>query len=316
MGEAAHARCTAFAPASVGNVGVGFDLLGHGFPAVGDRVTALRRERPGVEIESLSQVPEDIPMDPARNTAGRAAQAVIERAGVDWGVVLRVEKGVPVGAGMGGSGASAVAAAVAVNGLLAEPLPQPQVLDCALQGEEVATGARVTDNVAASLLGGLVFSVDGDPPLAVRLPVPKQLYCSLVYPALQIRTRESRQALASQVPLEIVVRQNANLAGVLTGCQRGDWDMLARFLRDVMIEPQRCGGVRGFDQVRLAAMQAGALGVSLSGSGPSMFAWARGLDRAEAIRRAMSRAFDQQQISNRAWVCPVASEGALILERA
>jgi len=316
VGRAPYARCTAFAPASVGNVGVGFDLLGHGFPALGDRVTAERRALPGVELAPIPDAPQDIPTDPARNTAGRAAQAVLEQAGVNGGVLLRVHKGVPVGAGMGGSGASAVAAAVAVNGLLGEPLAQHQLLECALQGEEVATGARVTDNVAASLLGGLVFSADGAPPLAVRLPVPEELYCSLVHPALQIRTRESRRALAPQVPLEVVVRQCANLAGVLVGCQRGDWSMLARFLRDVMIEPQRCTAVRGFDQARQAALQAGALGVSLSGSGPSMFAWARGRERAEAICRAMASAFDDQQVNNRAWAWPVASDGALIVERA
>lgn len=298
----------------MGNVAVGFDLLGQAFDAVGDTVQASRSEQPGIVIRCRGPGSDGLPLDAARNTAGRAAQAVLERAGRPWGVELVLEKGIPVGSGLGGSGASAVAAAVAVSGLLDAPLPVEVLLDCALEGEAVATGARVVDNVASSLLGGLVFAADGDPPLARRLVVPDSLYCVVVHPELVINTGESRKGLAGQVSREVAVAQLTNLAGVLTGCQQGDFGLLARFLRDVMIEPQRAAQVPGFYRVQAAALGAGALGCSLSGSGPSIFAWCCNREEAGAVASAMSGAYADMGVSHHHWVSPVNSKGAFVVE--
>lgn len=305
--------CTARAPGSVGNVAVGFDVLGQAFDAVGDTVRACRRAAPGIEIRCSGPGSDTLPRDVAGNTAGRAAQAVLEKAGVRWGLSLALDKGIPPGSGLGGSGASAVAAAVAVNGLLEQPLGLESLLDCALEGEAVATGARVVDNVASSLLGGLVFAADGHPPLARRLPVPESLTCVVVLPELAINTGQSRTQLASMVSREVAVRQMANLAGVLAGCQQGDYSLLARFLRDVMIEPQRAAQVPGFYQVQEAAMGAGALGCSLSGSGPSLFSWCRSPQNAAIVAQAMGGVFASRGIGHRHWVGPVNSAGAAVV---
>jgi len=296
-------------------VGVGFDCLGHAFPALGDRVTAIAEARAGVRLRLAPGVTSELPLDPESNTAGRAAQRVLDRAGASWGVALVLDKAIPVASGLGGSAASSVAATMAVNGLLEVSLDSGALLDCALEGEAAATGARVTDNVAASMLGGLVFSADGDPPLARRLPVPAELFCSLVYPSLRIDTQQSRGGLSSTVELGAAVIQSSNLAGVLIACQTGEWTLMARFLRDVMIEPQRCKQVPGFARVKEAAIATGALGCSLSGSGPSMFAWSRGMRVAEQVRVAMQSVFTDLGIENQGWVCPVASKGAEIVER-
>jgi len=297
-------------------VGVGFDLLGHAFPALGDRVAAVAESAAGVRLKLGSGSVGALPLEPCSNTAARAAQRVLQLAGVSWGVGLELDKAIPLGSGLGGSAASAVAATLAVNGLLDPPLGPGALLDCALEGEAVATGARVTDNVAASMLGGLVFCADGDPPVAVRVSVPKQLFCSLVCPELRIDTQRSRSGLKTVTELRTAVAQSTNLAGVLIGCQAGDWGLIGRFLRDVMIEPQRYPQVPGFVTVQQAAMAAGALGCSLSGSGPSMFAWSRGEKTAQRIGVAMQKVFSELGINSRGWTSAVACDGAKIVERA
>jgi homoserine kinase len=310
-----HAEsCTARAPGSVGNVAVGFDILGHAFDAVADQVTARRSTSAGVRLLCSGPGSSGIPLDPEKNTAGKAALAVLQLSNAPWGVDLEIIKGIPVGSGLGGSGASAVAGAVAVNGLLQTPLGKIELLDCALDGEAVATGARVIDNVAASLLGGLVFAVEGKPPLAISVAVPDGLYCALVHPDVVIATEQSRAGLSDQVTRSNAVNQMANLAGVIVGCEQSDFSLLGRFLRDVMIEPQRSGQVRGFDQVQAAAMNAGALGCSLSGSGPSIFAWCQGQALASRVATIMSQEFEQLGIGSRSWISKVDSRGAEVTE--
>jgi homoserine kinase len=307
--------CTARAPGSVGNVAVGFDILGHAFAAVFDQVEARRTDEAGIQLLCAGPGSATLPTLATANTAGRAAQAVLQKANLAWGLQLNILKGIPVASGLGGSAASAVAAAAAVNGLLEHPLSLESVLDCALEGEAVATGSRVIDNVAASLFGGLVFALDGQPPVARSVPVPEGLYCALVHPDLVITTEASRAGLSDQVSRATVVAQMANLAGVLIGCHQTDIPMLGRFLRDCMIEPQRASQVPGFARVQAAALSEGALGCSLSGSGPSIFAWCQGREQAHAVASSMSRVFDDMQIASRRWVSPVAGSGVQIVER-
>jgi homoserine kinase len=299
----------------VGNVAVGFDILGHAFDAVFDEVEARRTDGAGIQLICSGPGSRDLPTLASTNTAGRAAHAVLEKAGLAWGLQLRIVKGIPLGSGLGGSAASAVAAAVAVNGLLEHPLSSESLLDCALEGEAVATGSRVIDNVAASLLGGLVFAQDGEPPMARSVPVPDDLYCALVHPDLVITTAASRAGLSDHVSRETAVTQMANLAGLLIGCHQADMAMLGRFLRDCMIEPQRASQVPGFMQVQASAMATGALGCSLSGSGPSLFAWCQGRQQAQSVANCMSGVFDDMQIASRHWVAPVGGDGAQIVER-
>lgn len=294
---------------------VGFDILGHAFDAVADQVTARRSEHEGVRLRCSGTDCTGISLEPEKNTAGKAALAVLKRSGVSWGVELDVLKGIPVGSGLGGSGASAVAAAVAVNGLLETPLDTGELLDCALDGEAAATGSRVIDNVAASLLGGLVFAVEGKPPLARSVAVPRGLYCALVHPDLVIGTEQSRAGLSEKVSRSTVVNQMANLAGVILGCEHSDFSLIARFLKDVMIEPQRSDQVAGFHQVQAAAMEAGALGCSLSGSGPSVFAWCREEALARTVAERMSQVFERRAVGSRSWVSKVDSRGAEVTER-
>lgn len=305
---------TAFAPASVGNVGVGFDVLGHALDAVGDKVRLTATAGRDIRLETVSGIAIELPQVPEQNTALRALLAIQQEFSLKSGASVSIHKGIPLGSGMGGSAASAVAAVTAADEFWGLNLSLSQRLHFALQGEAAASGALHADNVAPSLLGGLVICGPGEPPTAVRMPVPEGIACVLVHPQIEIRTREAREMLAGTVALADHVRQTMAISGFVAGCYRGDLKMIGRCLRDFVIEPQRCALVPGFRQVQSGAMNAGAMGCSLSGSGPSVFAWVTRANAA-AVRAAMLDAFTAEGIDCDAWISPVDAPGARIEAR-
>ncbi len=305
-------EAVAFAPASVGNVGVGFDVLGHSVQTVGDRVRARRIADRTVRIAAITGVVRELPLEGGRNTAGVAVAALVEAVGLDHGFELTIEKGIPLGSGLGGSAASAVAAVVAANALLSRPLPKLALLKCAMRGEQIASGALHVDNVAPSLYGGLVLTVGIDDPNVKQIPVPACVRCVLVHPHLELPTRKSREVLKESVSLSDVIWQQANLAGFLTGCFTGDLDLIKVSLEDVIIEPQRMLLIPGFQSVKRAALSNGALGCSISGAGPTVFAWCE-QDRAETVCDAMAAAFQLHGLLADQWISPIESAGAQVV---
>ncbi|MFZ0008538.1 MAG: homoserine kinase [Steroidobacteraceae bacterium] len=313
MSAAGVTRATAFAPASVGNVAIGFDILGFSVEALGDRVTVMRRGAPGVEIQEVRGIAGELPRAAADNTAGRALLALAEVARPDFGFTVEIDKGIPLGSGLGGSAASAVAAVVAANALLAAPLERLELLKCAIAGEAVASGARHADNIAPSLFGGLVLTVGIDQPRVKRIPVPHDMRAVIVHPHMFLATSEARAILKRSVELSDFVWQTAHLAGFIAGCYTQDLDMIRASFEDVVIEPQRQALIPGFPEVRRAAMEAGAIGCSISGAGPSMFAWAPS-GVAAAVLAAMQRAFAARQLDTDAWVDALGTDGARLVE--
>jgi homoserine kinase len=304
---------TAFAPASVGNVGVGFDVLGHSFQAIGDRVTARRTPGPGVTIGAITGVAVDLPREPERNTAGMGVLCMLRDLKVDFGIELAIHKGIPLGSGLGGSAASAVAAVVAANALLPEPLGKLELLKFAMKGEQVASGSVHVDNIAPSLYGGLVLTVGIDNPNVKQIPVPSSVRCVLVHPHMMLSTREARQILNRSIDLSDVIWQSANLAGFLTGCFTGDLQLIRESLEDVIIEPQRQVLIPGFKAVKEGARTNGALGCSISGAGPTVFAWCE-QQHAERIRDAMVAAFAAHGLASDAWISTLDPAGARIVD--
>ncbi|HET7231688.1 MAG TPA: homoserine kinase [Longimicrobium sp.] len=304
------ARATAFAPATTSNLAVGFDLLGHPLAGAGDRVTVTRTEAPGVVMGAVTGIAGPLPTDPAANTAGGAVLRLLADHAPELGISVSIDKGIPLGSGIGGSAASAVAAVVAANALLPRPLATAELFPYALAGEAIASGAVHGDNVAPSLFGGLVLVRSADPPDVVPLPAPAGLRCVLVRPDLSVNTRDARAVLPREFPLHDVIHQCANLAGVVAGCYRGDLELIARCLRDVLVEPHRARLIPAFHEVQAAAMQAGALGCSISGAGPSMFAWCVGDEVASSVCGAMVAAFRSAHVEAAGWVSPVDGPGA------
>jgi len=310
----ASTAARAFAPASVGNVAVGFDVLGHSVPVMGDRVHATRTPDCSVRIRDITGVVTGLPRDPARNTASVAVAALTDALQPNHGFELTIDKGIPLASGLGGSAASAVAAVVAANALLEAPVDRLRLLKFAMAGEAVASGAGHVDNIAASLYGGLVLTVGIDHPSVVRIPVPDVVRCVLVHPHLEVATHTARALLARDVSLSDVVWQQANLAGFMAGCFANDLELIRVSLEDVVIEPQRKRLIPGFDRVKEAAMAAGALGCSISGAGPTVFAWCEA-PNADAVNRGMTGIFKANGIATDAWVTAIESAGARVEER-
>lgn len=308
------AEAVAFAPASVGNVAVGFDILGCSVPAVGDKVMARRITERRVRIAGISGVATKLPTDAARNTAGIAVSALMEALQLDHGFELTIEKGIPLGSGLGGSAASAVAAVVAANALLAEPVDKLELLKFAMKGEAIASGTVHVDNVAPSLYGGLILTVGIDDPIVTRIPVPRVVRCVLVHPHIELATRTAREILEPTVSLSDVIWQQANLAGFLAGCFTGDLRLIRASLQDVLIEPQRKVLIPGFERAKQAALTNDALGCSISGAGPTVFAWCEE-PRAETVCRAMVHAFQAEGLASDRWISPIDDVGAQVLER-
>jgi len=307
------AKVTAFAPASIGNVGVGFDMLGLALAGVGDRVSARKTDAPGIsvaDVRGLDGEPHPyLSTDPDHNTASIAAQALWNDYGDRHGVELKVYKGVPLQSGMGSSAASAVAAAVAANQLLRTPLPTASLLPYALAGEKFASGGLHADNVAPSLMGGMVFCPQVLLPEMVRLPVPNGVSAVLLHPELQVNTAHARRSLARGYSMEQWLEQQAYFGGFVAACASSDIQLISKTLKDVIIEPQRSAAVPCFEAVKEAAERGGALGVSLSGSGPSIFALCKD-NVASNLAVAMEQACRGVGIECQSWVSPMDAPGA------
>ncbi|WP_300620871.1 homoserine kinase [Dokdonella sp.] len=296
------AQATAFAPASVANVGVGFDILGHTVDGPGDRVTVRRTTEPGVRIVAIRGNAQPLPYEPEQNTAGTALLAMRKMLALPFGFDVEIDKGIPFGSGMGGSAASAVAALVAANATLDQPLPRTLLYPFALESEYAASGSRHGDNVGPLLLGGLVLATADR---LVKIPTPPNLHCVLTHPHAVLETREARAALTGTYTLPEFVAQSANLALLLSGCRDGDLDLIRAGLRDRLVEPRRAPLIRGFAAVKQAALDGGALGASISGAGPSVFAWCDGPSTAGAVAAGMRDAFAEAGLASDTWVSKV-----------
>ncbi len=307
-------QVTAFAPASVANVAIGFDILGFSVDALGDRVTLTRVPTPGVTIKAIRGVVQDLPLEASKNTAGRALLALIESRQLRFGFEMQIDKGIPLASGLGGSAASAVAAVVAANALLPQPMTRIELLIAAMEGEAVASGSRHADNISPSLFGGLVLTVGIDQPRVKQIPVPERIHAVIVHPHLEVSTKQARAILSRSVNLSDFVWQTANLAGFISGCYTNDLDLIKASMEDVIIEKQRQVLIPGFLEVRGAALERGALGCSISGAGPTVFALCLEED-APAIREAMLKAFDAHAVQTDHWLVPVQSGGAHIVSR-
>jgi homoserine kinase len=304
---------TAFAPASVANVAIGFDILGFSVGAIGDRATVRRSAKPGVTIKAIRGVVSDLPLEPAKNTAGRALEAMHEALGLGYGFELELDKGIPLSSGLGGSAASAVAAVVAANAVLDKPCTQLELLKFAVQGELVASGSVHVDNIASSLYGGLALTVGIDQPRVKQIPVPPNVRAVVVHPHMFLSTRQARAILKGTVEMKDFVWQTANLAGFISGCYTNDLDMIREAFEDVVIEPQRAALIPGFLDVRRAALSAGALGCSISGAGPTVFAWCLEA-HAMAVREAMVVEFKHHKLESDHWVTVIDPVGARVID--
>lgn len=311
---------TAFAPATVANVAVGFDILGFAIESVGDIVTVSIADDTSVRISQILNEtghsdPLDAPLDADRNAATVGLIKLREDLRLDFGFQVVLRKGIALGSGMGGSAASAVGGLVAANSLLESPLPKEALLKYALLGERAASGASHPDNIAPCLLGGMTLVTCSDPFRYVSLPVPEEILAVIVHPRLRVDTRNARSILQANVSLTNHVKQSAALGGFISGCFQRDIDLIRQSLDDFLIEPQRASLVPGFADVKAAALEQGALGASFSGSGPTLFALVASEPEAARVRNAMEHAFRANGLADvDSWISPVNLQGARIID--
>ncbi|MDX2246326.1 MAG: homoserine kinase [Bacteroidia bacterium] len=300
-----------FAPASVANVACGFDTLGFAIQRPGDEVIARFSSKPGLSISRIVGDEGKLSLDPARNTAGVAALSLLNRLGEYPGIELEIHKGIAIGSGLGSSACSAVAGALAVNELLDRPFDKKELLPFALDGEALASGGAIhADNVGPCLLGGIVLVRSNRDMDTVNIPVPKNLYAAVVLPEMEILTVVARNILRKEIPLSDAITQWGNLGGIIAGFTMSDYSLIGRSLNDVIAEPYRSALIPGFYEVKNAALEAGALGCSISGAGPSVFALCEGDVTAFRVGIAMQNAFTQAGIPSERFISTINTLGA------
>jgi homoserine kinase len=304
-------KISAFAPATCANVAVGFDLLGFAIENVGDIVTLERRDDNQIIIESIES-PDTLPLDPDKNTASAVVKYFCQDLNIQAGFSIHIKKGLALGCGMGGSAASSVAALVAINAFLENPLTNPQLIKYALHGEKVAVGTAHSDNVIPCLYGGLTLTQSLNPIRILELPIP-EIYAVIIHPHMRLDTKASRAVLSKDILLIEHIQQSAYLAGFISALYTKDLYLLQASLHDCIIEPKRATLIPGFAAVKQAALTNGALGASISGSGPSMFAFAPNHERAVQIAAAMQEAFAEYDLTSDQYISLISTQGAKVL---
>jgi homoserine kinase len=284
-----------FAPATVANVASGFDVLGFALERPGDAATVYRIPEKRVAIREIRGDGGKLPKAADKNTATVAVSGFLKKIGMPFGVEVVLEKRMPLSSGRGSSAASAVAAVWAANLLAGSPLSALDLLPFTLLAEKAACGSAHADNVAPSLLGGFVLIRSYDPLDVVRLPVPAGLSCAVAHPHTEVRTEDARRILKKEIRLSDAIRQWGNLAALVAALYNGDLSLLGRSLQDVVAEPLRSLLIPGFASVKEAALSNGALGCSISGSGPSLFALCASQETANRAGAAMTAAFGRSE---------------------
>jgi homoserine kinase len=302
----------AMAPATVANVSCGFDIFGFAVESPCDEVILTLRDEPGVVITSITGDGGRLPTDANRNTAGVAVQEYLKATGYNQGIAIELNKHLPLGSGMGSSAASSVAALVAVNHLMGNPLKRDELLPFAMEAERVACGSAHADNVAPSLLGGFVLIRSYEPLDVTRIPTPDDLYCTLIHPQLELKTEDSRNVLKASVPLRDAVRQWGNIAGLVVGLMKPDYGLIGRSLQDYIAEPLRSVLIPGFDRIKETAVQAGALGAGISGSGPTIFALSVSAATAKKVGEAIRDEFEGFRVESEVYVSRINAMGATV----
>ncbi len=300
-----------FAPATIANIAVGYDIIGLALDSPGDEIIARPSDRyKGVYISEILNDGGKLPRDPAKNTASVAGQAVLDAIGdPQMGIEMEIHKKMPIGSGLGSSAASAVAGAYAVNELAGRPFTKKQLLPLAVKGEQSADKAFHADNVAPCLFGGIILVRNDKSLLYRRLPSPRGLFVTLVHPNIEILTKNAREVIKNTLSLQQHIDQAFNLAGFVYSLFTSDFDLMRECLHDHIIEPQRSFMIPKFDEVKEAALNQNALGCSISGAGPSIFALSDNSADAENIAYAMKEVFANSKITAHTIISKVNSEG-------
>ena len=307
-------RIHAFAPASVANVGCGFDVFGFALHKPGDEVFLTATKTPGIRITKILGDENKLPIDPQKNTASVSLAAMMADLNFDFGIDLEVHKKMAIGSGLGSSAASSVASVFALNNMLEYPLSKDQLLRYAIEGEKITSGESVhLDNIAACLYGGFILVRSRQPIDIVSIPTPDDLYCTVLHPQIEIKTEIARKMLRSSISMEQAITQWGNIAGTICALFTADYELLKRSFDDVIVVPDRAVLIPRYYELRDTALANGAIGCSISGSGPSVFALSNNEHSAKKIGEAMKNVFSGLDIGTDLYISQINKEGPKIL---
>ena len=279
-----------FCPASVANISCGFDVLGLALDTVGDYMTIHKVPEAGIRITKISG--QELPLEAGKNVAGVAAMSLMDHSNFEVGFEIEIEKNIKPGSGIGSSAASAAGAVWGINALVGKPYSNLELVQFAMQGEKLASGALHADNVAPALFGGFTLVRSYEPLDIIKIPSPEQLYVTVIHPQIEIKTSDSRKILKTKITLADGIKQWGNVGGLIAGLYTDDYSLIGRSLIDHIVEPTRSILIPGFDELKQAVLEVGSLGCGISGSGPSVFAFSQGEDVAKDAATAMKAVYE------------------------
>lgn len=301
-----------FCPATIANLSCGFDVMGLCLDTIGDEMILRKSEEKGIRITKITGA--DLPLEPEKNVAGVAALALLEKLDIDYGFEIEIHKKIKAGSGIGSSSASAAGAVFGINALAGNPFSRKELVAFAMQGEILASGSAHADNVAPALLGGFTLVRTCDPSLdIIRIESPAELYITVIHPQIELRTLEMRAVLQDMIPLKKAIKQWGNVGALVSGLYTSDYDLIGRSLHDEIVEPLRGKFIPNFIEVKKAAIDNGALGSGISGSGPSIFALSKGFETAQKVAISMSKIFDNTNLKYEVHVSKINPEGVRII---
>jgi len=301
-----------FTPATVANVSCAFDILGFALDNIGDEMVFSKSNNKGINITLPDSC--DLPTEPDKNVAGVVAKAMLESVNADFGLDIYIDKRIKPGSGIGSSAASAAGTAYAVNKLLGNVFDNTLLVEFAMLGEALASGIPHADNVAPAIMGGFTLVQSYQPLKPVKLPVPDQLYCTIIHPQIEVKTENSRKILKKTILLKDAVTQWGNIAGLIAGLYRNDYELIGSSLEDIIIEPVRSILIPRFYELKQSFLKAGALGGGISGSGPSVFALSKGKNMAEKVAEAMDDVYGKTGIRYEIYTSKINEQGIKIME--
>lgn len=300
-----------FCPATIANLNCGFDVLGLCLEGIGDEMIIRKSAEKGIKITKITGA--DLPLETEKNVAGVAALAIIHDLDLDYGFEIEIHKKIKAGSGIGSSSASAAGAVFGINELLGKPFSKHELVDFSMKGEAVASGSEHADNVAPCLLGGFTLVRGYNSLDVIRIESPSELYAVVLHPHIELKTSDSRAVLQPMIPMKDAITQWGNLGGFIAGLYTNDYNLIGRSLNDVIVEPARKHLIPNFDEVKIMALQNGALGSGISGAGPSIFALCKGQESAEKVAFAMSESYQNTGITFDMHISKINSEGVTII---
>ena len=300
-----------FCPATIANISCGFDVLGLCLEATGDEMIIRKSDLKGIRITKI--VGANLPLETTKNVAGVAGLALLEAINYEFGFDIEIYKNIKAGSGIGSSAASAAGAVFGINELVGKPFTRKELVAFAMKGEAIASGSEHADNVAPAILGGITLVRSSTPLDIIKIESPSELYATVIHPQIELKTSEMRAVLQPMIPLKSAIVQWGNLGGLIAGLYTSDYELIGRSLHDEIVEPLRGPFIPNFDVIKKAALENGALGSGISGSGPSIFALSKGIETANKIAIAMSAVYDEMDLPYEIHVSKVNSEGVKII---